>query len=172
MKHLLILISFLLLFSSIFISCSKSSDDGSSNTSTTTDDDTITINITITDDNSTTSFGTKQLGTSRDDWGKGVTTDSSGNIYVTGSTEGGLDGNTNSGPEFVTSSGNHDIFLVKYNSSGTKQWTKQLGTYSRDEGQGVTTDSSDNIYVTGFTEGGLDGNTNLGGRDIFLVKYN
>jgi hypothetical protein len=52
-RHLLIILSFLLLFSSIFISCSKSSDDGSSNTSTTTDDDTITINITITDDNST-----------------------------------------------------------------------------------------------------------------------
>ena len=113
MKHLLILISFLLLFSSIFISCSKSSDDGYSNTSTTTDDDTITINITITDDNSTTSFGTKQLGTSSDDKGNSVTTDTSGNIYVTGYTDEGLDGNT--------SSGESNIFLVKYDSSGTKQ---------------------------------------------------
>jgi len=30
--------------------------------------------------------------------------------------------------------------------------------------------SSGNIYVTGFTSGGLDGNTN-GGAGIFLVKY-
>ena len=45
--------------------------------------------------------------------GHGVTVDSSGNIYVTGETKGGLDGNTNSG--------SNDIFLVKYNSSGTKQ---------------------------------------------------
>ena len=32
---------------------------------------------------------------------------------------GGLDGNS--------SAGNRDLFIIKYNSSGTKQWTKQLG---------------------------------------------
>ena len=139
MKHLLIILS-ILLFSSTFISCSKSSDD---NTNTTT--------------------WTKQLGTSYGDLGRGITTDSSDNIYVTGHTEGGLDGNTSSGQE--------DIFLVKYNSSGTKQWTKQLGTSSSDKGRGVTTDSSGNIYVTGTTSGDLDGNTSSGQEDIFLVKY-
>jgi len=140
-KHLLIIISILLLFSLTFISCK--SDDGSKSTDT--------------------SPWTKQLGTYYNDWGKGVTTDSSGNIYVTGTTGGGLDGNTNSGSD--------DIFLVKYDSSGTKQWTKQLGTSSGDFGFGVSTDSSGNIYVTGYTEGGLDGNTSSGGKDIFLVKY-
>jgi hypothetical protein len=64
-----------------------------------------------------------------------------------------------------------DIFLVKYDSSGTKQWTKQLGTSSEDWGKGVTTDSSDNIYVTGYTDGGLDGNTSSGSSDIIIVKY-
>jgi len=82
---------------------------------------------------------------------------------VTGYTYGDLDGNT--------SSGYSDIFLVKYNSSGTKQWTKQLGSSSVDSGDGVTTDSSGNIYVTGGTDGDLDGNTNFGFTDIFLVKY-
>jgi len=106
---------------------------------------------------------TTQLGTSSNEWGNTVTTDSSGNIYVTGRTNGGLDGNTNSGGV--------DIILVKYKSSGTKQWTKQLGTSSVDMGYGVTTDSSGNIYVTGITNGGLDGNTNSGSFDIFLVKY-
>ena len=81
---------------------------------------------------------------------------------------GDLDGNTNTGAS--------DIFVVKYNSSGTKQWTKQLGTSSHDYGEGVTTDSSDNIYMTGYTRTcsslGLDGNTNSGNYDIFLVKYN
>ena len=107
---------------------------------------------------------TKQLRTSSVDYGRGVITDSSGNIYVTGHTSGGLDGNTNSGK--------NDIFLVKYNSSGTKQWTKQLGTSTFDVGYGVTTDSSGNIYVTGYTGGGLEGNTSSGSGDIFLVKYN
>jgi len=113
---------------------------------------------------SNTKQWTKQLGTSSDDRVNGVTTDSSGNIYVTGYTRGGLDGNTNSGSS--------DIFIVKFNSSGTKQWTQQLGTSSMDFGSGVTTDSSGNIYVTGVTWGNLDGNTNSGRNDIFLVKYN
>ena len=107
---------------------------------------------------------TQQLGNDHHNWGEGVTIDSSGNIYVTGYTEGGLDGKT--------SLGGQDIFLVKYNSSGTKQWTQLLGTSGSDYGYKVTADSSDNIYVTGETYGGLDGNTNAGGLDIFLVKYN
>ena len=108
---------------------------------------------------------TQQLGgTSGNDEGKGVTVDSSNNIYVTGYTTKGLDGNT--------SYGNHDIFLVKYNSSGVKQWTKPLGSSGGDYGYGVTVDSSNYIYVTGSTGGGLDGNTNSGSFDVFLVKYN
>ena len=62
--------------------------------------------------------------------------------------------------------------MEKVNESGTKQWTKQLGTSSDDRGNSVTTDSSGNIYVTGETWGGLDGNTNSGDWDIFLVKFN
>ena len=62
--------------------------------------------------------------------------------------------------------------MVKYNSSGTKQWTKQLGTSSTDLANGVTTDSSGNVYVVGYTYGELDGNTNTGASDLFVVKYN
>mgnify|MGYP000022815785 CR=1 FL=1 len=107
---------------------------------------------------------TKQLGSSSNDDAFGVATDSSGNVYVTGATTGGLDGNT--------SAYGNDLFVVKYNSSGTKQWTKQLGTSSDDVANGVATDSSGNVYVTGWTNGGLDGNTSAGEYDLFVVKYN
>jgi len=107
---------------------------------------------------------TKQLGTSSRDYAYGVATDSSGNVYVSGVTYGGLDGNT--------SAGNSDLFVVKYNSSGTKQWTKQMGSSSRDYDYGVATDSSRNVYVSGDTYGGLDNNTNAGYNDLFVVKYN
>jgi len=108
--------------------------------------------------------GTQQLGTSSYELARGVATDSSANVYVTGYTDGSLDGNS--------SAGGYDLFLVKYNSSGMKQWSKQLGTTEWDIAYGVATDSSANVYVTGYTDGGLDGNSNAGGIDLFLVKYN
>jgi len=118
-------------------------------------------------DSSGTKQWTRQLGTTSFDYVSGIATDSSGNVYVTGYTQGGLDGNTNAGGMMP-----RDLFVVKYDSSGTKQWTKQLGTSGWDEGKGVATDSSGNVYVAGYTGGGLDGNSNSGGNDLFVVKYN
>ena len=70
-----------------------------------------------------------------------------------------------------TNAGSDDIFVVKYYDNGTKQWTKQLGAGERTQANGVATDSSGNVYVTGYTSGGLDGNTSAGSADFFLVKY-
>ena len=119
---------------------------------------------------------TKQEGSSGDDYAYGVAVDSSDNIYVTGYTDKKLHGNNNTG--------RFDMFLVKYNSSGTRQWTKQLGTSNNEYASAIETDSSGNIYVTGMTWGGLDGSTKpsycMGAgtvkafnecTDIFLVKY-
>jgi len=107
---------------------------------------------------------TRQLGTSSNDYGYAVTVDTNGNIYVTGDTNGSMDGNT--------SAGGSDMFIVKYDSTGVKQWTRQLGTVADDYGWGVAVDASENVYVTGATNGNLDGNTSAGYSDIFLVKYN
>ena len=142
MRYILI-IFFIFLFSLTVISCAKKSDSSSSTSAN-------------------GSPGTYQLATN--DYANGVATDSSGNVYVTGGTKGGLDGNT--------SAGNTDLFVVKYNSSGTKQWTKQLGSSGLDSANGITIDSSGNVYVTGVTFGGLDWNTSAGANDLFVVKYN
>ena len=53
-----------------------------------------------------------------------------------------------------------------------KQWTQQLGASTVDSGIAVTVDSSNKIYVTGFTSGGIVGNANSVGNDFFLVKQN
>lgn len=107
---------------------------------------------------------TRQLGTTSDDDGWGVAVDANGNIFVAGDTYGALEENT--------SAGDWDAFLVKYNTSGTRQWIRQFGTDSEDVAYGVKTDSGGNAFVTGYTFGGLDGNINAGEDDIFLVKYN
>ena len=68
--------------------------------------------------------------------------------------------------------GQEDIFLSKFDSKGTKLWIKQLGTSSMDIARAVSLDSKNNIYVMGITKGGLDGNTNAGSLDAFVIKYN
>ncbi|MFH1654017.1 MAG: SBBP repeat-containing protein [Pseudomonadota bacterium] len=110
-----------------------------------------------------TKIWTKQVGSISDDRANSVAIDKSGNIYVTGYTEGSLNGNSNAGSK--------DIFLIKYDSSGNKIWTRQIGSSSIDEAKSVATDKDGNIYITGYTQGGLDNNTNSGAFDIFLAKY-
>ena len=103
------------------------------------------------------------MGTSSSDVGNSVAVDSSGNIFLTGYTTKSLDGNSNKGGV--------DIFLTKWNSDGTKAWTKQWGTSGDDYGKSVVVDNSGNIFVTGYAYGALDGNTFAGKNDIFLTKW-
>jgi len=113
------------------------------------------------------SLGTRQwttlLGTSSDDFAYSVATDDSGNIYVVGKTNGNLNGNVNAGGS--------DIFLVKYNSSGNQLWARFIGTAGNDSSSGIVIDKSQNIYISGYVTGGLSGNTQLGGSDAMILKY-
>jgi len=114
-------------------------------------------------DSSGTKIWTRQLGSTNYDIAYGVAIDSNNNVYITGFTDGSLDGNT--------SAGSFDVFLVKYDSTGTKVWTRQLGTTAIDYARDVAIDSNNNVYITGITQGSLDGNTHAGNNDVFLVKY-
>jgi hypothetical protein len=109
---------------------------------------------------------TKQLGVANADTsGLSVATDVSGNVFVAGQTNGGLDGNT--------LTGTYDFFFTKYNSTGVKQFTRQLGVLGASTfGNSVATDANGNVYVAGNTYGGLDGNTLTGSTDFFVTKYN
>ena len=98
--------------------------------------------------------------------------DSSSNIYVVGNAGSGFDGNTGQG--------NTDVLLVKFNSSGTKQWSRLYGGTAGDIGRGIAIDNSGNLFLTGWTSGSIDNNTvgkeSSGGgdtlHDYFILKYN
>jgi hypothetical protein len=110
----------------------------------------------------------KQRGTDQREFAYGVAADPSGNIYVTGYTGGGLDGNSHIG---AIGGGNWDIFLTKFDASGNWQWTVQDGTSQADEGRAVCTDRSGNIYLTGYVKGDFHGITRVGTEDVFISKY-
>jgi hypothetical protein len=105
----------------------------------------------------------RQLGTSGDDYGMGVATDSVGNVYAVGYTDGGFDG--------YVSAGQSDLLVAKYDASGVKQWTRQMGTAWYDHGLSAATDLAGNVYVAGYAGGGLDGNRSSGGYEAFVAKY-
>ena len=48
---------------------------------------------------------------------------------------------------------------------------RQFGTEENERPIGLAEDSSGQIFVTGFSEGKIDGSKYNGNRDIFLVKF-
>jgi hypothetical protein len=107
-------------------------------------------------------FGSSSPFISSQDFVRAVTSDFEGNVIAAGFTDGSL---------FGTSAGGIDMFVVKYSGPGTQLWGVQSGTSTTDNAAGVVTDATGNIYVTGYTFGGLDGNVNAGSADIFIRKF-
>jgi len=102
------------------------------------------------------------LGISDEESGISMTFDSSDNVYITGYTRNGLEGNKDSG-DFT-------VFLVKYNSSGSREWIKKLGKSEVEYGVRLIVDSSDNIYVTGFFSE-FESDNEFGPRNTLMAKY-
>ncbi|MDD1472111.1 hypothetical protein MEO41_12245 [Dolichospermum sp. ST_sed4] len=107
--------------------------------------------------------GLKMIPSINSDQITAITTGSDGAIYVSGYTYRNLDGQTNNG--------NWDAFITKYLPDGTKSWTNLLGGSEHDQFTSLTTDSDGAIYVSGYTYGDIDGQTNNGGADAFITKY-
>jgi hypothetical protein len=105
------------------------------------------------------------------DYGTSCAIDASGNIYMIGSTSS-TSGIATAGAHETTV---NDGFLVKFNSSGVRQW----GTYFEGNGNACTTDASGNVYIVGLTNStsgiataGAHQTVMSGSGDAFLVKFN
>jgi Beta-propeller repeat/Abnormal spindle-like microcephaly-assoc'd, ASPM-SPD-2-Hydin len=90
------------------------------------------------------------LGGSGEDNGYGIAVDSTGNAYVTGTTESTNFPTMN--PLQPKYGGNFDAFVAKLNPSGSALvYSTYLGGGGYDVGFGIAVDSSGNAYVTGVT---------------------
>lgn len=92
------------------------------------------------------------LGGTKGDGGHSIAIDSSLNAYVTGSTA-----SSNfpiiSGAYQSILLGVQNAFVTKLNPTGTALiYSTYLGGNARDSGSGITIDSSNNAYITGFTD--------------------
>jgi len=107
------------------------------------------------------------------DYGNAITSDDSGNVYVTGQLEFRCDFG---GGVAYTTAGKHDILLGKYATDGTLKWVKRAGGVGGDVGWGIGVDRVGNIYSTGEFEGTAgwgpgDSMTVWGSNDIYLTKH-
>jgi hypothetical protein len=92
------------------------------------------------------------LGGSGNDYALNLTVDSSGNVYISGLT-------TSAG------AGGNEGLIAKYDTSGTIQWQRVLGSVGNERLDGIAVDSSGNLYVVG-------GSDNFGTFAIVIAKYN
>lgn len=84
---------------------------------------------------------------------RGITLDNLGNIYVTGL--------TNSFGE-----GGYDIMALIFDEFGSVKWEKIFGSNEDDEGRDIKFDSSNNLFIGGFTK-----SFGTGSGDMLLLNY-
>lgn len=110
---------------------------------------------------------TRQLGNYGHEYPQSVAVDHYGDVYVTGTVSGLIEGSVGEG----------DVFIAKWNRDGTQAWVKQWGDgYG---GNSIAIDTAGSIYVAGVAYGSSEGNTDDIGAcygnpcpDIFLAKRN
>ncbi len=118
------------------------------------------------------------VGGSSMDFGEGIALDSSMNICVAGGTS-----STNfptSGPYQSNNGGQVDVFITKFNASGTAMiYSTYIGGTQWDYAFAITLDSSGNAYVAGYTEStnfptanAFQSNYGGGDSDAFVLKLN
>jgi hypothetical protein len=102
--------------------------------------------------------------------GLGITVDSADHVLITGSFSETVD----FGGAPLTTNGEGDIFVAKYDAGGNHLWSKHFGAGNHDSGNSVAVDSAGNVIATGNAWGTIDfgGGNQTGPADynIFVVK--
>ncbi|MDX5443024.1 MAG: SBBP repeat-containing protein, partial [Hymenobacteraceae bacterium] len=120
----------------------------------------------------------KRIGSSADEHGRYIKTDTAGNIYLTGYFKGTVDFDPGAGIFNLTSAGDKDIFIAKLNAAGNFIWAKSMGGSLTDDGYAIAFDATGNILLSGFFQGTVDFDTGAamfnvtasGSSDAFICK--
>ena len=121
------------------------------------------------------------IGSSGGDVVYDVTLDDDGHVYAVGIFEGTTDMDPGAGVYELTSAGSADLFVSKFDTSGTLIWSKAMGgTYADGSSATVAVDAAGNVYITGGFIGTADFDpgpgtftmtaATTGQTDIFIAK--
>ena len=124
------------------------------------------------------------LGGTAEDHGLSVTSDASGNIFLTGETASVDFPLQNNGTFYDDTSGGTDAFLMKFDPAGGLLWSTYLGgsaAFSVEWGISIRADRNDNIFVMGYTSSTdfplhnagtyFDSLIGFSDMDLFLSKF-
>ena len=122
----------------------------------------------------------KSMGGVNTDCGYSIGFDNGGNIYTSGKFRDTVDFDPGIGVYNLISAGFEDIFVNKFNSSGTFVWAKAMGGAMTDISYSNVVDGLGNVYTTGIFLGTADFDpgpgvfsiTSMGNNDIFISKLN
>ncbi|MBL4753319.1 MAG: SBBP repeat-containing protein, partial [Flavobacteriales bacterium] len=88
----------------------------------------------------------KSMGGTSAKLSRSITTDASGNVYITGYFESSVvDFDPGPGTFNLSSNGLKDVFIQKLDALGNFVWAKSMGGTSNDLSYSITTDASGNV---------------------------
>lgn len=113
----------------------------------------------------------KKMGGVSNDAAFGVAADNKGNAYVIGD----FQGFAAFGNSVLTSRGNKDVFVVKFDGNGNVAWSHRAGGNQEDLGLGIAADIEGGCYITGAFKNSADFGTDelftpSVSSDIFIAK--
>ncbi len=105
----------------------------------------------------------RQWGSERSDSTAGVVVDSTGAIFVAGTTDGVIDGQT--------PAGRVGVFLTKFSPDGVRLQTTIFGADVSTTASALAIDAADRLYVTGSTSEHIEGPQEVDWPDAFLARF-
>lgn len=122
----------------------------------------------------------KSIGGSYADYGRSISLDTLGGLYVTGKFLGMADFDPSSNYVSLSSSmGSEDVFIVKWDQNGIYQWAKGIGSAGYDVGTAIAVNPSGDVFATGIFSGPVNFNplsaavyaNSVGLQDVYFAKY-
>ena len=96
-----------------------------------------------------------------------ITTDISGNVYLTGDFVSTVDFDPGDATSNLVGAGGNDIYVLKLDNNGDFVWASSFGDLYNEFGLSITSDNIGNIYITGSFSGTVDFDP---GSDIYNLS--
>lgn len=122
----------------------------------------------------------RSAGGANEDEARGITALPDGGCVITGSFHTFATFATTPSPKTLTAFGLRDVFVARYDASGSLLWAKRAGGTNHDLGNAITSTADGSLIVSGSFQGDATFGVGAGARtlsatglgDVFLVRYN